>query len=116
MSLLTLATLSVLATSPGALRSLVVEGEIGPAYIFQNDNRFGAEGTQYSARDVGQQRNLIIGKRLSVEAGLGERHTVILLYAPFDLTTRVTLGRDIRFRDTTFFAGEVVDSRYLFDG
>jgi hypothetical protein len=41
---------------------------------------------------------------------------VILLYAPFEVTTRVTLDEELRFRDTTFPGASVVDHRYLFDG
>ncbi len=103
-------------TPVSMLDRLTIDGEIGPSYIFQNDNRYGATGTRYSAADVGERRNLFIGKRLSVEARLTERNTLILLYAPLDLTTRKTLDRDIDFKGTQFFNGEVVDHRYLFDG
>ncbi|MDQ3265619.1 MAG: hypothetical protein M3Y59_18505 [Myxococcota bacterium] len=113
------AVLAVLvAASPvlPGLDELTVDLEMGPALVVQNDNRYGATGTLYSADDVGQRRNLFIGMRLSVEAVLAERHRVIFLYAPLDLTTRVTLERDVDFRGTVFNAGEVVDHRYLFDG
>lgn len=100
---------------PRAFDSLTADYEVGPVYLFQNEGRYGANGTLYTARDVGQQRNLIIGQRLSAEAQMG-RHTVIALWAPLDLTTRVTLGRDLVFTGTTFAEGTVVDSRYLFDG
>jgi hypothetical protein len=122
MLLPALLLLSLSAASPAdanpstGLRELTIDGEIGPSYVFQNDNAYGPGGTKYTAAQVGQQRNLFLGKRISVEAGLGERHSVILLYAPLDLVTRVTLGRDIVFNQTLFSAGEVVDHRYLFDG
>lgn len=120
MALSFLALSAVIAASgvspPSALRSLTVEGEVGPAYVFQNDNAYGSGGTKYTAREVGQQRNLFIGKRLAVEAQFGERHTVVVLYAPLDLTTRVTLPKDIVFKGELFREGEVVDHRYLFDG
>lgn len=115
LSLFTLLSASP-ASPPSVLRALTIEAEAGPGYIVQNDNRYGPTGTKYDAREVGEQRNLFIGKRLAVEALFGERHTVILLYAPLDLTTRATLTRDIDFKGTLFRAGEVVDHRYLFDG
>jgi len=102
-------------TPTSGLRELTVDGEIGPSYIFRNDNAYGPGGTRYTAAEVGQQRNLFLGKRISVEVGLGQRHTIILLYAPLDLVTRATLGRDIVFKQTLFASGEVVDHRYLFD-
>jgi hypothetical protein len=89
--------------------------ETGAAYVAQNDGRYGAGGTAYEAGDVGQQKNLARVERASVELGRG-RHTLILLYAPFQLVTRVTLEEDLQFRDTLFPAGTPVDHRYLFDG
>ena len=94
---------------------VAVRYETGPAAIFQNDGQYGTGGTRYEASDVGQTRNLLRVERTSVELGLG-RHALILLYAPFEVTTRVTLDEELRFRGTTFAAGDVVDHRYLFDG
>jgi len=95
--------------------SLIADYEIGALYLFQNEGRYGVNGTRYVAKEVGQQRNLVIGQRLSVEAKLG-RHTAIALWAPLDVTTRATLPRDLVFQTTTFAQGTVVDHRYLFDG
>lgn len=89
--------------------------ETGPAYIAQNDGRYGVDGTAYTAADVGQQDNLARVERTWLEIAFG-RHRAVLLYAPFELTTRFTLADDLRFRDTLFPAGTVVDHRYLFDG
>lgn len=89
--------------------------EVGPAFIAQNDGRYGETGTRYKAADVGQRDNLVNVSRTSLELGIG-RHTVILLYAPFDVTTQVRLAKPIQFRDELFAAGTVVDHRYLFDG
>jgi hypothetical protein len=89
--------------------------ETGPAYVVQNDGEYGATGTRYDAGEVGQQDNLARVSRTSVELAIG-RHTAVLLYAPFELRTQVTLSRDLQFRDELFTAGTVVDHRYLFDG
>ena len=93
----------------------VVDYETGPVFVVKNDHRYGADGTDFGVDDTLQQENLVIGKRISVEVGVG-RHTAILLYAPLDVTTRATLTRDIQFRDTLFAEGTAVDHRYLFDG
>ncbi len=98
------------------LRALWLDYEIGAAWIAQNDGRYGATGTEYSADDLDQRDNLVVAQRLHLEGRLGERHGIILLYAPLDLKTRATLPRDIDFRGTVFREGTVVDSRYLFDG
>ncbi|MET0404952.1 MAG: hypothetical protein ABW123_21225 [Cystobacter sp.] len=110
----------LLAASPaladGPLTAFIAEFETGPAAIFQNDGRYGASGTAYSAEDLQQNATLYRTWRASLEARLGRRHGIILLYAPLDVTTRTALARDLTFRDTVFPAGTVVDHRYLFDG
>lgn len=89
--------------------------ETGPAYVLQNDGEYGATGTRYDADDVAQRENLVRSSRTSAELAIGN-HTLILLYAPFELRTQTTLRRDLQFRDELFASGTVVDHRYLFDG
>ena len=104
-------TSGVAAASP----SIVLGYETGPSYVAQNDGRYGVDGTAFRASDVGQRKTLSVTRRSTFEARVG-RHAFILLYAPLELDTRVTLARDLKFRDTLFAAGTVVDHRYLFDG
>jgi hypothetical protein len=89
--------------------------ETGPAYVAQNDGRYGVQGTSYDAEDVGQQRNLVRVERASIELRPG-RHRMIFSYIPVELRTRVTLQQELRFRNAVFSPGTVVDHRYLFDG
>jgi hypothetical protein len=89
--------------------------EIGPAYIAQNDGRYGDQGTPYEAADVGQQDNLVNVSRTSLELARGA-HTLVLLYAPFEVITETRLAEPLQFRDERFDAGTVVRHRYLFDG
>ena len=108
---------AITAPAPASpLDGVTLDLESGPAAILQNDQRYGAAGTAYTAGTVALDRNLFEARRVSVETRLWSRHTVILLYAPLDVTTRVTLGAPLAFRDTTFPAGAVIDHRYLFDG
>ncbi len=102
------------ADKPPAVRA-TLSYETGPAYIAQNDGEYGAEGSRYRADDVGQRDNLVVSRRTSIELARG-RHRAILLYAPFEVVTEVTLSRDLQFRDTLFLAGTAVQHRYLFDG
>ena len=111
---LTLMATPALAQSP--LSALIAEYETGPAYIFQNDGRYGPTGTDYTAADINQKSTLYRTQRIALEARLGERHGIILLWAPLDITTRASLTKDLDFRGTVFPAGTVVDSRYLFEG
>lgn len=94
---------------------VIVGAEAGPAYVAQNDGRYGEDGTLYRAGDVGQQDTLAVTRRATIELRT-RRHAVIALYAPFALDSRVTLARPLRFRDEMFAAGTVVDHRYVFDG
>ncbi len=106
----------VLPAMAGPLDSFTVDYEGGALRIGQNDGLYGANGTPYTADTTAQNANLMFAQRISGEARFWGRHTVILLYAPLDTTTRVTLANPLTFRDTTFPAGSVVDSRYLCDG
>jgi len=97
------------------LGGAVVDYEAGVLAFLQNDGRYGAAGTEFDTDDTGQADNLFVASRLSLELTRGN-HTLVLLYAPLDVTTRVTLDDDLRFRETLFEAGTLVDHRYLFDG
>jgi hypothetical protein len=113
-----LAAVAAGTTAPPAagLDDMVLDLESGPFAIIQNDQRYGAAGTPYNAGTVALNRSLFEARRIVAEARLGGRHTVLFTYAPFDVTTRVTLDAPLTFRDTTFPAGALVDHRYLFDG
>jgi hypothetical protein len=95
---------------------LVFDWEAGPLAILRNDGRYGENGTEYTADDTGQTDNLVLAQRFALELEMGPRHRLILLYAPLEVMTRVTLERDLRFRGATFPAGSAVEHRYLFDG
>lgn len=107
--------LSAAAARAAPFTAFTLEGEAGPLGIVVNDGNYGANGTLYHASDVGQTRNLVIAKRLAAEAWFG-RHGFILLYAPLEVTTRVTLERSLVFRGLALQPGTVIEHRYLFDG
>lgn len=116
VSLVVLAIPAAVLAGPdgGGLHATFVY-ETGPAYVVENTGRYGADGTRYSAAEVGQRQNLYRVERSSLELSAG-RHRVILAYLPFELDTQVQLAHDLVFRDTRFPAGTIVDHRYLFDG
>lgn len=115
-SLALAALLLALPAQAATLDSLVVDYEGGGLWIGQNDGRYGTNGTLYNAGTVALNANLVKAERLSAEARFLERHTLVLLYAPLDVTTRVRLDAPLTFRDATFASGTVIDHRYLFDG
>lgn len=101
--------------APAHAQSFTFRYETGPAYVAQNDNRYGANGTELSAREVGLKDNLVRVQRASLELG-ARNHSLTLTYIPFDVATRFTPTRDIQFRDTTFASQQPLHFRYLFDG
>jgi hypothetical protein len=101
--------------SPPILDELIVDYEVGAVFIPKNTGLYGDNGTRFSATDTNQRDNLFVGQRISLEGKRGN-HRLILLYAPFDVTTRLKLDEPLRFRDSEFAAGTVLDHRYLFDG
>ncbi len=98
------------------LDSLIIEHEIAPLYIFQNDGNYGPKGTDYKAEHVGQQKNLLLSRRSTVEMRWKDKHRIIFLYAPFDVTTTSRLNKDIQFKETLFQKDTLIRHRYLFDG
>lgn len=114
-SIVSLAFLLVVPVHAAADPTITVVHETGPAYVVQNEGRYGADGTPFDAERVGQQRNLVRVERTSVELSQG-RHRVIALYAPLTIATRVRLAEALTFRDVTFAPGTVLDHTYRFDG
>ncbi|MEB3299260.1 MAG: hypothetical protein VKO21_07230 [Candidatus Sericytochromatia bacterium] len=101
----------------GPLDGFWFDLETGPLLIARNDAQYGpADGTFFTAGDLVQNRNLLSSLRLVAEARFWDTESLIFLYAPLDLTTRVALPKEIIFQDTTFARGTVVDARYKFEG
>lgn len=93
----------------------LLDAEVGPVRIFQNEGRYGAKGTLFRAGDLGESSNLFSAERIAVEFQKS-RSILVFLYAPFDLHTQVTLTRDVQFRGLLLRAGTPISNRYLFDG
>ena len=102
---------------PGPLDGFWLDLETGPLLIARNDAQYGPnDGTFFTAGDLMQNRNLLPSQRVVAEARFWDTESLIFLYAPLDLTTRVVLPKDITFQDTAFARGTVVDARYKFEG
>lgn len=88
--------------------------ELGFLAVLSHRIQFGKGGTYFDYTSEGGQDTLFSVTRFSVEAELWRRHQLVFLYQPLEITTSVSLRRDVRVDDITFPAGTPVDLRYGF--
>jgi hypothetical protein len=102
------------APEPGPFQSkgIVEFGFVDP---LSHTIQFGRSGTHFDYVKNGGQDVLFPTMRLSAEATLWRRHTLIFLYQPIDLRTAETLRRDLLVDNVRFPAGTAMDFRYGFD-
>ena len=63
----------------------------------------------------GGQDNLFFFWRIQAEVLLKQRHSLIFLYQPINVTSQVTMPRDVQLYQTVFPKGTPTDIRYGFD-
>ena len=108
LALLLIAGLGV--TSLEAHAQLIIEWESGPTIYARSDIGVpGSEGTVYSAAD---DAGLMFAQRIGVGSTIGERHTVILSFAPYELQTEGQFTQPVAFLDSIFLPGLIVRSEY----
>ena len=112
--------LFVLALLPGRasarfVDSFLVDYEVGPLYVAQNDNEYGPNGTRFTAAELGQQENLFLSQRFALELPIASRHELVLTYAPLNVVTEARLDRAINLNDVVFPEGTVVKEHVLND-
>jgi hypothetical protein len=102
------------AVEPEAVRSkMIVEfGLLDPLY---HRIQFGRNGTEFDYVKNGAQDVLFPTMRLSVEATLKRKHSLIFLYQPIDIRTEETLRKDLLVDNVRFPAGTAMNFRYGFD-
>ena len=125
MSLLFLIPSVALATTPVAPQSILnstdrsyavhFSAEIGTLAILAHRIQFSKSGTMIDYVEEGGQDNLFPYTRLQSELTLGDRHSIVLLYQPLDLTTRARLPRDFVIDNASFEKGTPMRFRYGFD-
>jgi hypothetical protein len=93
---------------------LSLKAELGFVSPLYHRIQFGQDGTYIDYVDEGGQDVLFEFQRYSVEALLGERHRLVLLWQPLDIETRVRLQRDLLVDEATFEEGTPVDMLYRF--
>ena len=89
--------------------------EIGFVKVLNNNIQFGRDGTMFDYVKEGGESNLYRFSRLTAEIGIDQRHNVIFLVQPLDVTTQVLLARDVRVDSLIFPAETPMTLRYGFD-
>jgi len=89
--------------------------EIGMLVPVYHRIQFSKENTYFNYVKDGGQDNAFLFFRLSAEALLHGRHTIIALYQPLQLETSVTLEKDLTVDNVLFASGTPVDLKYGFD-
>lgn len=89
--------------------------ELGGLAPLSHTIQFSKDGTKFDYIDEGGQDNVFFFWRPSAELTLNSAHTIVLLYQPLNLESRVYLQRDIVVDEAVFLQGEGLDLRYGFD-
>ncbi len=98
-------------TSPVGFRLGMETGLLLPV---ENRVQFGRDGTEFEYVEEGGQDLVFPFARYEAEIGFVERHKFLLLYQPLELTTRVSLSRDIRVDGLDFPENTPVELLYGF--
>jgi hypothetical protein len=77
--------------------------------------QFSKAGTKFDYVDEGGQDNVFFFWRPTAELTLDQAHTIVLLYQPLNIRSRVYLERDVVVDEAVFREGTGLDLRYGFD-
>jgi len=89
--------------------------ELGGLAPVAHTVKFSKDGTRFDYIEEGGQDNVFLFWRPTAELTLDRAHTLVLLYQPLNLETKVYLDRDVRVDGAVFPAGSGLDLRYGFD-
>jgi hypothetical protein len=125
MTLALLALGSAAATTPDRGDSLLNDAdgrfnvaavaELGTLAPLAHTIQFSTDGTGIDLVRDGGQDNLVFFQRYALEADLGARNTVVLLYQPLRLRTEAVWDRAVRIDGLDFPRDTAVDVLYGFD-
>jgi hypothetical protein len=88
--------------------------ETGFLSVLGHKIQFGKSGTYFDYVDNGGQDVLFPVTRISAEADIGKKNTIILLYQPLNLETKDLLKRDVVVDGATFRDSAGIQCRYSF--
>lgn len=89
--------------------------EVGGLAPLSHTVRFSKSGTKFDYVAEGGQDNVFFFWRPTAELTLDRAHTIVLLYQPLNLVSRVLLRRDVVVDEAVFAEGTGLDLRYCFD-
>jgi hypothetical protein len=88
--------------------------EAGAAKVFKNTLQVGADSTNFDFVTQGGEEILFPFQRFSGNLSLAERHNIVLLYQPLEISTNAAFREDVKIDTTTFNAGESLRLKYGF--
>jgi len=125
MSLLPLLASAAFAVTPVSPASVLnkaerpyavhLSAEVGTVAVLAHRIQFSKTGTMVDYTEDAGQDNLFPYTRFQSELSLGDRHSIVLLYQPLDLTTKARLPRDITVDNASFAKDTPMRFRYGFD-
>lgn len=90
-------------------------GELGMLAPLTHTIQFDKDGTTFDYIENGGQDNAFPFARLQAEVKVQNRHSVIFLYQPLNIESKVYLQEDIIVDEAIFPADSTLDLRYGFD-
>lgn len=111
-----LLSLLLLTALLNAMPDIRIEAETGLAIPGYNDVRIPNDdaNTQFSLKNE-LDLSPSLNTRLSIHYRINPRHQISLMAAPLTIKGEGKFARNIRYMDTTFFAGEPIEASYRFD-
>jgi hypothetical protein len=88
--------------------------EVGAVKVLQNTLQSGTNTTNFDFVRQGGEEILFPFQRLSGNLSLAERHNIVLLYQPLEISTNVTFREEVKIDEATYGAGEGVRVKYGF--
>lgn len=94
--------------------SLELNYETGAVKVLKNTIQIGENSTNFDFITQGGEEILFPFQRFTGNVVLGNRHNVVLLYQPLEITTKVDIKENVTIDTTTFPAGDSLQIKYGF--
>jgi hypothetical protein len=103
-----------LLNNPDSPYALELSYELGAVKVLKNTLQVGSDSTNFDFVTQGGEEILLPFQRFSGNLSLAERHNIVLLYQPLEITTNVTFREDVKVDTITFDKGESMRLKYGF--
>ena len=115
ISLMTALVCCPLIASAQHKLDIFTTGELGMLLPITHTIQFDKTGTVFDYIQDGGQDNAFVFARLQAELKTKKRHSIIFLYQPLNIKSKVYLNNDVLVDEALFPAGTSLDLRYGFD-